>query len=185
MGRSKAELPFGNETMLQRVVRLLEGVVSPVVVVAAPRQVLPELPAGVQVVRDTIDHQGPLAGMLAGLSALQSEVPAAFVCGCDAPLLRADFVRRLIVLLDGHELVVPREGTRHHPLAGVYRTCLVERIASLIAADRLRPMFLVEESRAVVVDADALREVDPNLNSLRNTNTPAEYRDALRIAGYA
>ena len=41
MGVSKATLPFGAETMLQRVVRLLGNVVSPVIVVAAREQPLP------------------------------------------------------------------------------------------------------------------------------------------------
>ena len=44
MGTSKAMLPFGPETMLQRVVRLLGTVVSPIIVVAAPEQSLPKLP---------------------------------------------------------------------------------------------------------------------------------------------
>ncbi len=44
MGVPKATLPFGPETMLQRVVRLLGTVVSPIVVVAARDQELPELP---------------------------------------------------------------------------------------------------------------------------------------------
>ena len=45
MGVPKATLPFGPETMLQRVVRLLGTVVSPIVVVAARGQELaPELP---------------------------------------------------------------------------------------------------------------------------------------------
>ncbi|MCA9165188.1 MAG: NTP transferase domain-containing protein, partial [Planctomycetales bacterium] len=46
MGESKATLPFGDELMVQRVVRLLSEVVSPIVVVAAEGQTLPELPAG-------------------------------------------------------------------------------------------------------------------------------------------
>ena len=40
MGVPKATLPFGLETMLQRVVRLLGTVVSPIVVVAAREQEL-------------------------------------------------------------------------------------------------------------------------------------------------
>ena len=47
MGEPKATLPFGPETMLQRVVRLLGTVVSPIVAVAAREQVLPALPADV------------------------------------------------------------------------------------------------------------------------------------------
>ena len=46
MGVAKATLPFGPETMLQRVVRLLGTTVSPIAAVAARDQVLPELPAG-------------------------------------------------------------------------------------------------------------------------------------------
>ena len=44
MGTSKALLPFGGETMLQRIVRLLGTVASPLVVVAAAGQPLPNLP---------------------------------------------------------------------------------------------------------------------------------------------
>jgi len=52
MGSPKALLPFGPETMLQRVVRLLGTVVSPIVVVAATGQDLPPLPASVILTRD-------------------------------------------------------------------------------------------------------------------------------------
>ena len=55
MGTSKALLPFGPETMLQRVVRLLSGVVSPIVVVAAVDQELPPLPSDVIITRDERD----------------------------------------------------------------------------------------------------------------------------------
>ena len=60
MGRPKAWLPFGDELMLPRVVRLLSDAVSPIVVVAAPEQVVPPLPADVQVVRDEEKGRGPL-----------------------------------------------------------------------------------------------------------------------------
>ena len=45
MGRPKALLPFGPEVMLERVVRILSAVARPIVVVAAPDQELPPLPA--------------------------------------------------------------------------------------------------------------------------------------------
>src|SRR5437588_762021 len=45
MGQPKAWLPFGDELMLPRVVRLLGGAVRPRVVVAAPDQDLPPLAA--------------------------------------------------------------------------------------------------------------------------------------------
>ena len=74
MGSPKALLPFGAETMLQRVVRLLGTIVSPVVVVAAPQQQLPALPVAVTVARDEREDRGPLEGLRAGLKALPSAV---------------------------------------------------------------------------------------------------------------
>ena len=100
MGTSKALLPFGAETMLQRVVRLLSTVVSPIVVVAAAEQSLPDLPADVIVTRDEQQGRGPLEGLRAGLKALPETVESAYVTSCDVPLLVPDFVRRMIDLLD-------------------------------------------------------------------------------------
>src|SRR6185436_10190434 len=85
MGTSKALLPFGPETMLQRVVRLLGTVVAPIVVVAASDQTLPELPADTIVTRDEREGRGPLEGLRAGLKALPSRVDAAYVTSCDVP----------------------------------------------------------------------------------------------------
>src|SRR5258708_11619485 len=71
MGRPKAWLPFGPEVMLQRVVRMLSEVVAPIIVVAAPDQDVPALPAGVVVVRDEERGRGPLQGLAAGLNGLR------------------------------------------------------------------------------------------------------------------
>jgi molybdenum cofactor guanylyltransferase len=77
MGVPKATLPFGPETMLERVVRRLRGVVHPVVVVAAEEQVLPDLPDAVIVTRDERAQRGPLGGLRAGLKALPASVDIA------------------------------------------------------------------------------------------------------------
>ena len=185
MGRPKCWLPFGDEILLPRVVRILEQVVSPVIVVAAPAQELPELPSSVRVVRDEAEYLGPLAGIGVGLRALADDVEAAFVSSCDAPLLRPEFVTEMIRRLKTHELAVPREAEFHHPLAGVYRTSLVGRIEQLVAAERLRPLFLIHESDAVEVPVSELRAVDPELQSLRNINRPEDYAAALALARLA
>src|SRR5947207_1339844 len=104
MGSSKALLAFGAETMLQRVVRLLGTVVSPIVVVAAPQQSLPELPADVTVTRDEQEGRGPLEGLRAGLKALPETVEMAYVTSCDVPLLVPDFARQMIRLVADHDI---------------------------------------------------------------------------------
>lgn len=182
MGRPKLTLPFGNELMLPRVVRILSVVVSPIVVVAAPEQDVPELPPDVMIARDEKEGRGPLAGLAVGLARLQSLAAAAYVSSCDVPLLKREFIQHMIARLGPHEIAIPHAVGFHQPLAAVYRVTLVPRVRELLAADRLSPVSLVESSDTLIVSEDELREIDPNLESLINTNSPEEYEAALRIA---
>ena len=183
MGSPKALLPFGAETMLQRVVRLLGTVVSPVVVVAAPQQPLPELPAAVRVTRDEREDRGPLEGLRAGLKALPIADDVAYVTSCDVPLLVPGFVQRMIELLDEHDIAVMEIDGFPHPLSAVYRRSTLPQIEALLAADRLRPVFLFEAVRTRRVQPAEMVAVDPALLTLKNLNNRADYLEALSRAG--
>jgi molybdopterin-guanine dinucleotide biosynthesis protein A len=186
MGRDKATLPFGPELMLQRVVRLVSEVVEPVniVVVAAPGQVLPELPAAVAVARDEHTERGPLEGLAAGLRNLSGRVNAAYATACDVPLLAPAFVARMFELLGDDEIAVPRDGRHHHPLAAVYRTSVLAHVQRLLSADRLRPRFLFDEVKTREVSVEELRAVDPQLATLANLNYESDYLAAMKAAGF-
>lgn len=181
MGRPKAWLPFGDEIMLPRVVRLVREVVEPVAVVAAPDQELPPLPAEVQVLRDEEKGRGPLQGLAAGLEALKDRADAAYVSSCDVPFLQPAFVRRMIELLGDHLICVPKVGEYHHSLAAVYRVEVLPVVRRLLAEDRLRPFFLFEAVPTRVVEASELADVDPEFRTLQNLNTPEDYQRALSV----
>jgi molybdopterin-guanine dinucleotide biosynthesis protein A len=185
MGLPKALLPFGPEMLLQRVVRLLAQSVAPIVVVAAADQSLPELPAEVLVVRDQEEFRGPLAGIAGGLAALGQRCDAAFATSCDVPFLSPAFVRRVIERLGDADVAVPRAQGFYHSLAAVYRTSVRPHVEALLAADRLRPVFLFERVRTRELPPEELLDVDPGLRSLRNLNHPADFFAALAEAGFA
>jgi molybdopterin-guanine dinucleotide biosynthesis protein A len=182
MGAPKALLPFGPETMLQRVARILGSVVSPIAVVAAVDQELPALPAGVIIARDERQGRGPLEGLAAGLRALPLEVDAAYVTGCDAPLLVPGFVREMVALADGYDVTLMETDGFTHTLSAVYRRSVLPQVEALLAQDRLRPLFLFDLVRTRRV-APAEISADPDLLTLRNLNTRAEYERALSEAG--
>jgi len=182
MGSSKAMLPFGRETMLQRVVRLLGDVVSPIVVVAAVDQELPELPPEVIVTYDENEGRGPLEGLRAGLKALPPDVDGAYVTSCDVPLLVPGFVRQMLDLANGFDIAVMEIDGFTHPLSAVYRRSALAVVEDLLAKDRLRPAFLFEAVKTRRV-RPAQVTADPQLHTLRNLNTPEDYRRALVDAG--
>ncbi len=179
MGRDKAMLPFGWETLLQRVVRIVSPLVSEVLVVAHADQALPTLPDAVRVVHDEVEDQGPLGGLQAGLR--QATADALYVTGCDVPFLAPALVELMFDALGDAEIAVADEGGFAHPLAAVYRRSVLPVVEQLLAEDRRRPLFLFNEVETVRVGADSLREADPQLLSLENLNTPEAYQDALAL----
>jgi molybdopterin-guanine dinucleotide biosynthesis protein A len=183
MGVPKATLLFGPETMLQRVLRLLGTVVSPIVVVAAREQVLPELPESVIVTRDEREAKGPLEGLRAGLTALPASVDGAYVTSCDVPLLIPTFVEKMIELRGDHDNAVMEIDGFPHPLSAVYLRATLPHIEGLLAKDRLRPVFLFDAVRTRRVRPEEMVSVDPELRTLRNLNTREDYLAALAEAG--
>jgi molybdopterin-guanine dinucleotide biosynthesis protein A len=184
MGVPKATLPFGPETMLQRVVRLLGTVVSPIVVVAARDQSLPQLPDNVAVTRDEREQRGPLEGLRAGLKALPDSVEVAYITSCDVPLLEPAFVERMVELLGDHDIAVMEIDGFPHPLSAVYRRDTLPHVEALLEKDRLRPVFLFDAVRTRRVQPEEMLSVDPQLRTLRNLNTREDYLAALSEAGY-
>ncbi len=182
MGLPKTKLPFGDELMLQRVVRLVSEVprLEHLVVVAAEEQELPPLPADVQIARDAQPDRGPLEGLAAGLAALATTCEAVYATGCDVPLLVPAFVEQMFEFLGDHKIVVPKEGGFYHPLAAVYRTSVLAKVQQLLNADRRQLFSLFEQVDTREVSIDELRTVDPRLLSLTNLNTPDDYHNALR-----
>ena len=182
MGTPKATLPFGPESMLQRVVRLLSSVVDPIIVVAARQQSLPELADHVIVVRDEREHRGPLEGLRAGLKALPNSVDSAYVTSCDVPLLVPGFVTRMIALLGDNDIAVMEVDGVPHPLSAVYRRATLPQVEALLERDQLRPVFLFDAVSTRRVRPEEMSSVDPQLRTLRNLNTRDDYLAALTDA---
>ena len=186
MGSPKAWLEFDGEPLLARVVRRIAEAADPIVVVAAPGQVIPALPPAVLVVRDPVSGRGPLQGIAAGLDALAGRATMAFVSSTDVPFIHPELIRRLHALRGGSfDIAVPRAKGHYHPLSAIYGVEARPEIEALLAADRLRPFYLFERMRtifadeALLLEGEALKAADPELLSLENVNTPGEYEAAL------
>lgn len=180
MGRPKAWLRFGDDYLLQRVVRIVAAIVSPVVVASRRGLELPPLPAAVRVSFDADDLAGPLAGIIAGFDSLAGRCDAAFVAACDHALLRPAFVARMIELLADHDAVVPERDGQLFPTVAVYRLSTRPLLAQLLAAGELRATEFALRCAARRATPADFTDIDPNLDALRNINAPEDYREARR-----
>ncbi len=188
MGTAKAALEWHGSTLLARTVGILARATSgPVVVVRAGGQELPELPEATVIADDPREGRGPVQGIAAGLAALTGRADVAFVSSTDMPFLHPAFVRRVLRVLeqdDGTDVALPVARGYKQPLAAAYRVSLAAAAERLVKEDRLRPAFLFEEGQVVTLDDaaltgdPALARLDPDLDSLLNVNTPADYQAA-------
>jgi len=188
MGTPKAALEWHGSTLLRRTVGILARATGgPVVVVRAHGQELPALPDGILVADDTREGKGPVQGIAVGLAALRGRADAAFVSSTDMPFLHPAFVRRVVRHLAENEktdVVLPVARGYRQPLAAAYRVSLADAAEQLVKADRLRPAFLFDDCVVEQMDDEALKQdpvlaaLDPDLESVVNVNTPADYQAA-------
>ena len=177
MGRPKALLPFGNEPLIDHLVRRLQRKFKLVVVVAAPDQELPSLPA--KVVRDEVAYQGPVGGIYYGLKAAIGI--GAFVTSCDAAFLNLPLIAFLTSQILNHDVVVPYWQDRFQPLHAVYRKSVVPLLKEQLERGELRPIFLYDKVRTRKVGEEEIRRFDPEGLSFFNMNAPDDYRQALML----
>jgi len=186
MGTPKAALEWHGSTLLRRTAGILARVADgPVVVVRAPGQSLPGLPAAVEVIDDPREGLGPVQGLAAGLAAVAGRAEIAFVCSTDLPFLHPAFARRVLrAAADGADVGLPVARGFPQPLAAAYRTALAPVAERLVREQRLRPAFLFEECAVTRLDDATLRAdpmlaaLDPDLDSVLNVNEPADYEAA-------
>lgn len=177
MGQPKALLPFDGEPLIAHVVRTLSTIFADVLVVAAPDQDLPPLPAAI--VHDDVAYQGPVAGIHHGLGAAAGDI--AYVTSCDAVFLDPRLIHFVLSRIEDHDVAVPQWEGRFQPLHAAYRQSVRPHLERQLAVGDLRPVHLFDKVRTRRIDENEVRTIDPEGWSFFNMNTPEDYHRALAL----
>ncbi len=176
MGRPKSLLLFDGEPLIVHIVRALNQMFAETVIVAAPEQELPDLPA--ILVRDEVAYQGPVGGIHYGLKAASGKI--CFVTSCDVPFLNAALISHLTSRIANHDVVVPYWENRFQPLHAAYRTSVLSLLQEQLDRGELRPVYLFDKVRTRRIGEDEIRRFDPEGLSFFNMNTLDDYGQALQ-----
>lgn len=191
MGRDKASLAVGGQTMLCRVVSTLHSIPNcrMIIVVVAEAQRLPELSGSVHVARDRSPNHGPLEAFATGLVELNKQsndvgpIGKCFLTSCDAPFLRREFVQTVVAKCgDAIDAAVPVHDGYVQPLAAVYSVHVLPIVEELLSAGHRSLKSIFPLVRVEHVDSESLRQAEPELLSLRNVNTVDDFEWAERTA---
>src|SRR6266404_2140541 len=176
MGRPKSLLLFDGEPLIVHIVRALKQMFAETIVVAAPEQELPDLPA--ILVRDEVAYQGPVGGIYYGLKAASGNL--CFVTSCDVPFLNLALISHLTSQMSTHDVAVPYWENRFQPLHAAYRTSVRPLLKEQLDRGELRPVYLFDKVRTCRIGEDEIRRFDPEGLSFLNMNTPDDYERALQ-----
>lgn len=175
MGRCKALLPLGGETLLARLVGRLSA--FPEVLISAND---PALGAGLpaRVVADRFPDAGPAGGLHAALTA--AKLPFALCVPCDLPNFSAAAAACLLGAFppDADALVCVDGAGRVHPLCGIYARSALPAIGEQLANRRFRVMELLRRLDCRYLSTAGLL---PD-SVFYNVNTPQAYRRLLEGA---
>lgn len=172
LGRDKATLVFEGRSFLQIIADAVATVCDPVVVAVRAGQ---QLPTGLAAVADQREAQGPLEGIRVGLKALAGDCDRAFVTGCDSPLLQPEVISLLDSRIGDHQAIVPFDQTHRYGLTAIYRTSIHTKIEQMLDQQQRRVVDLVAALDTRLEPVQSLRNVDAELKSLFNINTPGQY----------
>jgi molybdopterin-guanine dinucleotide biosynthesis protein A len=176
MGDDKALLRLGEQTLLQRVVDIVEPIFAQVLV--SVRQLRPDI--GLRQISDAHADAGPLAGLCAALE--QAGTPWIFAVATDMPFVKPALIELLAERRAGFQAVVPVVHGHPQPLASFYSATCLEPIRALLDGNcgRRSLRAALEQLSVCYVGESELLAVDPGLRSFFDLDTPQDLAVARR-----
>ena len=172
-GRDKLAERIDGRPLLDHAIAAVQAVATDVVVVAAP-DMNPDVSEGVRLVRDPVAFEGPLAGLAAGLAALDPMVERVVVVAGDMPSLVPAVLRRLLdTVASAPDAAILGHDGDAVPLPMALRRGAAERaVGTLLDGGERRLRALTRALDAEVIPESTWRQDDPTAATLRDIDTP-------------
>lgn len=177
MGKDKAFLPLpGKEgiTFVEHLASILTALCSEVILVARDETHASDYAAlaGVRVLTDKIPDYGPLMGLYSGLSTMRTS--HALALAVDMPFVQPALLSFLLNQPVSNSLLVPVVNGVPQVLLAIYPRTILPLVEGCLREGRRDPRSLLEVAPVRYIDEAQLRQVDPQLRSFINVNTPEE-----------
>jgi molybdenum cofactor guanylyltransferase len=175
MGSDKALLSLGDQTLLERTLRMVSTITSKVRVVG-PRVRYGQF---AETVEDIYEGCGPLGGIHAALKATDSDLN--LMLSVDMPLMSAPFLNWLIQqAANGREMItVPNAAGGQQPLCAVYRRSVLEAVEHALKSGQYKIGRLFAQVPTRVIAEEEITAAGFLPAIFRNVNTPEEFDELV------
>ncbi|MCD6506951.1 molybdenum cofactor guanylyltransferase [Candidatus Poribacteria bacterium] len=174
--RDKALILWEGKPLIVRQVDMLKGLFDEIIVVTGNERRYEEL-IDVKVVKDLIKGKGPLGGIHAGLSSSSNDYN--LILPCDMPLLNEKVISLLLDEINGRSrIILPVVRGYVEPLVGIYHRDCIPFAEMLLRGGKLKVLGLMDFVPTKLIPENRVLEVDPNLTSFLNLNSPEDLKIA-------
>jgi molybdopterin-guanine dinucleotide biosynthesis protein MobB len=169
MGQDKAFAEFGRGTLIEWLRDRFAGLFPHTFIVAKDAARFRGL--GLPVVADALPALSPTVGVYTAV--LASPTSRTLCLGCDIPFVTPAVLKVLAERSEGHEALVPRDGSGLQPMCAVYGKATLDALERMLDADERRIDLIFERVATEYLDVAGLGLGDPAQLFL-NVNTQAE-----------
>lgn len=171
MGRNKALLPFGEQSLLDYLVEKYKGIFGKVYLCAKEENRKDYKEIRAEILYEESSIFAPMIGLQASLRQLQKKV---FFVSTDCPFLQE---RHFLALEDAFlryskSITYAQTNNKSHFLIGIYLPCILPSLEVCIQKMDFKMSSFVESCDALAVSFE-------DEGSFENLNTPSEYQNAL------
>jgi len=182
-GINKAFFRIGKKSIFDRVYGIFNDLFKETILVT--NDPLSFLEWDIQIVTDIYQVQSPLTGIHAGLFFMTN--PYAFIAACDIPFLKKGLVETIVDGIEPHfDVIIPETTEGLQPLCAIYSKQCLKILEPHLAEQERKPgngkilqkelkiQYLFRKLRVKKLSENILREIDPDLISFFNINTPED-----------
>ena len=168
-GKNKALICIGKKRILDRIYEVFTILFDKIILVT--NDPVQYMEWDFDIVTDIFPIRSSLTGIHTGLFYITT--PYAFFAACDIPFIKKELIEILLDSVEpGIDIVIPETSKGVEPLCSVYSKRCLNPIEEQLEKKSLKIQRMFQKVRVKKIPEDILRNVDPDLVSLSNINTP-------------
>ncbi len=186
LAQDKALIKLGEKPLVKHVADIAARITRDIVIAISSKQPISDYEKlfGRQttIAVDETEAQTPLAGLVSGFKKAKGDY--VLLLPCDTPFLSIPILSLLLELSPNKSAVIPRwPDCKIEPLQAVYcRKPALEAASQTLTAGEFRMQCMIERLHGVrYVSTLVLQQLDPELKTLFNVNTPLDLKKAEKM----
>jgi molybdenum cofactor guanylyltransferase len=177
-GVDKAALDLNGRPLLEHLLDAISPLAAEILVVANDDRL--DGDARFTVIRDPEPHAGVLPALLAALDT--ATCPLMLLLACDMPFVSREVVQHLVGLAASHDAVMPYVQSFPQAMHAVYRVAPCRMaVRTVLEQGGRRMISFLDDIDTLRVSEDEIRQIDPDIRSFFNVNTPYDLEAARHL----